>query len=281
MKQPGLIISLDFELDWGYANLKNPLTMPEVDVHLNRLLKIFETHNVKTTWAIVGKLFTNINTPDSTKGQLQWISNNLLGKENIEVGSHTYSHIFCEEEDINLFKDDVEKVNEVLTQMNLKFNSIVLPRNQYNNEVITILSKHHYTHFRGVLKKWYLKTNKYSKESKLKRFFLRFFEFVPLNRDVQLANTSGMVSLSDSRFLRFLPNNILGDILSPLYLRIVKYEMYCAFKRGNLFHICFHPHNLIKNPKRFRQLEEFLVYYNSLRQKNAALASFKMSEINP
>jgi hypothetical protein len=59
MHQKGIVISIDFELDWGYTNVNNPLEQVEVLDGLNKLISLFEKHQVKTTWAIVGELFEN------------------------------------------------------------------------------------------------------------------------------------------------------------------------------------------------------------------------------
>ena len=280
MRQKGIVISIDFELDWGYSNSKNPLNPSEVLEGLNKLIKLLEKHQVKSTWAIVGKLFENNDKEDDTKKQLNWISNNLLNNTLVEIGSHTYTHIFCEEVPLDIFKKDVSAMNEVSIRHEVEFKSIVFPRNQFDDSNLIILKKNQYTHFRDVLDKWYLKTNKYSNESIIKRYIIRFFELIPLNRDVVVRNSENLISVSDSRFFRFFSLSVMGKIIAPFYFMILKMEMRQSIKREKLYHIWFHPHNIIKNPNGFKQFDMFLGYYNKIKKQNESLSTYKLSEIN-
>jgi len=279
VKQTGLIISIDFELDWGYNNKNNPLKEKEILDSLNRIIALFDKYQVKSTWAIVGKLFENKNGIDDSKGQLNWINNTLLNNKLIEIGSHTYSHIFCEEVDIETFNSDVSAMNIISKKNNIKFKSMVFPRNQYNLNNIKILQQNGYTHFRNVLQKWYLKTSKYSDESKIKRFLVRLLELLPLKRDVEIKIIEELISVSDSRFFRIYPPGLLGKLVTPLYIMVLKNEFKKNIRRRGLYHIWFHPHNLIKNPNGFIQLDAFLEYYSKFKNKNQSISSYHLSEI--
>ena len=281
MQQKGLIISIDFELDWGYTNSKNPLNEFEAFEGLNKLIDIFKKHNVKTTWAIVGKLFENNKDKiDTTKEQFNWISKNLMNDELVEIGSHTYSHIFCEEVPLETFNKDISKMNKIADDNKLVFNSIVFPRNQYNDNNLKTLLNNKYTHYRSVLNKWYLKTNKFSEESIIKKYIIRFLELIPLKRDVIINNHKSLTSVSDSRFFRVFSSSFFGKIITPIYLKVLKIEMKNSLKRGKLYHIWFHPHNIIKKPNGYKQLEDFLTYYNEIINADKSMTCYKLSEIN-
>lgn len=280
MNQPGIIVSIDFELDWGYKKSNNPLNKEEVLEGLNSLIHLFNKHDIKTTWAIVGRLFDDIDKEDNTKRQNNWIQNNLVKNSLVEIGTHTYSHIFCEEVSKETFDNDIIKVSKVSKDTSIEFKSIVFPRNQFNHNNIETLKTYKYTHYRDVQEKWYLKTNKFSNESVLKRFFLRVAELLPLNRDVIIKKNNEITSISDSRFFRFFSPSFIGRIISPIYYQILKYEMKKTFDRDSLYHIWFHPHNFIKNPLAFSQLEGFLQYYNQLKKGNKNIKSFKFKELN-
>jgi hypothetical protein len=277
MSQRGIVISIDFELDWGYSIDKEPLETSEVLEGLNKLINLFEKHQVKTTWAIVGKLFEN--GKDNSKRQSNWILKNLIDNKLVEIGSHTYSHIFCEEVPIDVFEKDLTIMNGIYDSNKIRFKSIIFPRNQFNDDNIKELKNNNYTHFRSVLDKWYLKTDKFSNEITIKRYLIRFFELIPLKRDVLINNFGGLISVSDSRFLRFFTTNIFGKIITPIYLRILKFEMKKSIKRGGLYHIWFHPHNIIKKPNGFKQLDMFLTYYNERLRTEKSISSYKLSEI--
>lgn len=282
MREKGLIISVDFELDWGYTNLKDPLSEDEITKGLDNLIAVFNKHQVKSTWAIVGQLFKNSDEEDldDSRSRLKWITNNLINNDLVEIGSHTVNHIFCEELPVDVFKEDVQMMNNIADNHNIAFKSIVFPRNQYNNANIVILKQANYTHFRSVLSKWFLKTNKYSKESYLKRLCIRFLELMPFNRDVVISDVSGLIAVSDSRFFRFFSNSFLGRVLTKYYKKVLELEMKRCFKRGHCYHIWFHPHNMMKKPNALKDLDNFLNCYKKIEAKNKSIKSFKFSEIN-
>lgn len=280
MSQKGIVVSIDFELDWGYTNSNDPLKSIEVFDGLNKLINIFKKHNIKTTWAIVGKLFENENENDSSKAQLNWIKNNLINSNLVEIGSHSYSHIFCEEVSSSVFEEDIEKMNIISKQNKIQFKSIVFPRNQFSQDNLIQLKKNNYTHYRGVLKRWFLKTNKYSNETFLKRNVIRFFELIPFKRDVIVSVSNGLVSISDSRFFRFFSTSFLGSFFSRFYYKVLKREMKKTIDRGNLYHIWFHPHNIIKKQNGFHELDDFLSCYNKILDQEKSVSSYKLSEIH-
>lgn len=280
MNQSGIVVSIDFELDWGYNNPNDPLTKEQVSEGLNSLIQLFNKYEIKTTWATVGRLFDGDTKEDDTQRQNNWIKKNLLDSPLVEIGSHTYSHIFCEEVSKETFEDDIIEVSKVSKDLSIEFKSIVFPRNQFREDNLRTLKRYEYTHFRNVLDKWYLKTNKYSNESVLKRFVLRLFELFPLKRDVIIKDSNGITSISDSRFFRFFSSSFLERVISFFYYRILKYEMKKTFDRGGLYHVWFHPHNFIKSQLAFSQLDSFLQYYNQLKKYNKNIKSFKFKELN-
>ena len=280
MKKSGLIISIDFELDWGYNNANTPLTNSEIKQGLESLIVILNEHQVKSTWAIVGQLFENSkNEEDNSRTRLNWIENNLKNNDLIEIGSHTYNHIFCKEVSNKLAEKDFFSMRNVEKKNNIDFKSIVFPRNQYNKENLDLIKTNNYTHYRGVLNKWYLKTSKNSKESKIKRNLIRVSDMFPFNRDVIISSDNGLTSISDSRFFRFFPDSFFGKIISKIYLMVLKYELRQCIKRGNLYHIWFHPHNIIKKPNGIKELDLFLKYFKKLKGETPQISSYKFIEI--
>ncbi len=279
MRKSGLIISIDFELDWGYTNQENPLTEDEICKGLDSLIALLNKYQIKSTWAIVGQLF-NKNKDDNSKRRLQWITKNLKENDLIEIGSHTYNHIFCEEASNELIEEDFSLMKDVAKDNNNDFKSIVFPRNQFNKANLNLIKKYSYTHYRSVLEKWYLKTNKYSNESKIKRNLIRIFDMLPFNRDAIIISKNKLTSISDSRFFRFFPTSLMGKIISKIYLLVLKHELRQCIKRGNLYHIWFHPHNIIKKPNGLKELNSFLKYFASLKLDKPTISSYKFTEID-
>ena len=280
MKKSGMIISIDFELDWGYTDQDNPLSENEISAGLDSLIALLNKHQIKSTWAIVGQLFANKRKEDNSKRRLKWISKNLKKNDLIEIASHTYNHIFCEEISKELIEEDFSLMKNIAKDNTKDFKSIVFPRNQYSRDNLNLIKKNRYTHYRSVLKKWYLKTNKYSNESKIKRNLIRILDMLPFNRDAIIGSKNELMSISDSRFFRFFPTSLIGKIISKIYLIVLKYELRQCIKRGNLYHIWFHPHNIIKKPNGLKELDLFLKYFKKLKVEKPQISSYKFTEIN-
>ena len=280
MKKSGIIISIDFELDWGYTSQDNPLSEDEISKGLDSLIALLNKHKIKSTWAIVGQLFTNKRKEDNSKGRLHWITKNLKENDLIEIASHTFNHIFCEEMSKELIEEDFSLIKNIAKDNTRDFKSIVFPRNQYTTANLNLIKKNSYTHYRSVLKKWYLKTNKYSNESKIKRNLIRILDMLPFNRDAIIGSKNELMSISDSRFFRFFPTSLIGKIISKIYLIVLKYELRQCIKRGNLYHIWFHPHNIIKKPNGIKELDLFLKYFKKLKVEKPQISSYKFTEIN-
>ena len=85
MKKSGMIISIDFELDWGYTDQDNPLSENEISAGLDSLIALLNKHQIKSTWAIVGQLFVNKRKEDNSKRRLKWISKNLKKNDLIKL----------------------------------------------------------------------------------------------------------------------------------------------------------------------------------------------------
>jgi peptidoglycan/xylan/chitin deacetylase (PgdA/CDA1 family) len=269
MKQGGLIVSIDFELNWGYRNTSKKLKEEDIDFALNSLKKLFDDYNIKSTWAIVGQLFFNKdkNAPNTTLYDTkQWIEKNLKNTLNVEIGSHTFEHVFVLESSTEETENDFLKMVSV-EEMDYKLESIVFPRNQYNNTVIDVCKKHGLNIFRSQQKLWLLHTSKLSSENKLFLLIKRAFELVPLNRSVKVETYRGMVSVSDSRFFRFFPKSFLGNIFTTIYRNVIKLELKSTLRKKEYYHIWLHPHNIINAPDRFNELENFIKYFNELQKK--------------
>ena len=68
-------------------------------------------------------------------------------------------------------------------------------------------------------------------------------------------------------------------IISRIYLIVLKYELRQCIKRGNLYHIWFHQHNIIKKPNGLKELDLFLKYFKNLKVEKPQISSYKFTEI--
>ena len=193
------LISLDFELVWGGAgwNLsKIELYKPNLSCAKEALCEIvhlLEKYDMKCTIGYVGAMnYASLQ-------ELQMVNNTLIpsyldisyasfasllphvGKEldvnlflahreveilqvkaNVELASHTYSHYYCLEEGqtIEDFENDVRMAKENAIKQGVNLVSIIFPRNQVNDDYLTICRKYGFTHFRGMLNSFLYKPSK-------------------------------------------------------------------------------------------------------------------------
>ena len=134
-KNPGtLVISLDFEMFWGMADVSAvsnlASSMRRVHEVVPRLLKLFETYGVHATWATVGGMMAHddaeflrylpkpaapqtarmldklgIGQPDGAKKCPREILyapeliHKVAATPGQEIGTHTYSHYYCSNAD--------------------------------------------------------------------------------------------------------------------------------------------------------------------------------------
>jgi len=272
MKQGGLIVSIDFELNWGYRNTSKKLEEKDIDFALNSLKQLFDEYNIKSTWATVGQLFfnkdkNNINTP--LYDTLQWIEKNLKNDSKVEIGSHTFEHVFMLESSMEEKTKDFSNMASI-EELGYKLESIVFPRNQYNDSIIDICKKNGLKVFRSQQKNWLFHTSKLSNENKLMLLMKRAFELVPFNRSVKVETYRGMTSISDSRFFRFFPKSFIGNIFTKIYRNAIRTELKNTLKKGEYYHIWLHPHNVMSAPERFNELESFVKYFSELQEKYQA-----------
>lgn len=205
------VISLDFELFWGVRDKntaesyrKNILGVHQV---IPRLLNLFEEHNVKATFAIVGLLFFEEkreiyeNLPNSLPnyknrsltpylGYFDQLGENantdlyhfapnlirqILNHPEHEIGTHTFSHYYCLEEGQNTdnFKADIVNALKIAkNKYNISLTSLVFPRNQFNDDYLKICCEQGIICIRGNEHSWiYAARNR--KEENLFRRALR------------------------------------------------------------------------------------------------------------
>jgi peptidoglycan/xylan/chitin deacetylase (PgdA/CDA1 family) len=180
------VISLDYELHWGFFELK---TVEEYQENLDntrkvieRLLDLSDKYNVKLTFATVGFLFAKNKdelidfipeqTPDYDKTELDpyailedvgynekddpyhfghSILKRIIENNNHEVGTHTFSHYYCTESGQNKshFKEDINAALDIAENLNTNIESIVFPRNMFNPEYLDVCYKLGIKSYRG------------------------------------------------------------------------------------------------------------------------------------
>lgn len=299
-----LTISLDFEKYWGMRDKKEINQYKEnlinVDEVVEKTLDLFEQYNIRATWATVGFLY--YDKLDDLKGclpevlpdyqiqqlnpypYLSGLSNNReldvyhLGKQSLdriirakgqELATHTFSHLYFLENGITreAGKQDLLTAITESKKMGQSIESIVFPRNQYDESTLSILKELGIRVYRGNEESWLYKASKDKEQSHVKRG-LRLLDAVfniVGHQTSQPKMANGLINVPSSRFLRPITQNGLFD---RLHFRRIKQSMHYAAKNCTTYHLWWHPHNFGANmANNFARLERLLQYYQTLDEK--------------
>jgi len=302
-----LVISLDFELFWGVKDKRtienygaNILGVQKV---IPALLEIFDRYNVRATFSAVGFLFAKdkaqllaacpVLKPEYSDSNLSpYQSLNEIGNDqsddpwhfgypllrlikengNHEIGTHTFSHYYCLEsgQTIEAFKQDLLAARRIAAAENIDVRSLVFPRNQFNEEYLSVCKEMGITSFRGNPQSW-LYSGRNKNEESLFRRILRFVDaYINLTghhcHTREYLSSSIVANVAASRFLR--PYSKKLSFLDSFRLRRIKKAMLHAARNKRLFHLWWHPHNFgINLEQNLRFLEKILRYYNQLNSR--------------
>ncbi|TBW25599.1 polysaccharide deacetylase family protein [Gramella sp. KN1008] len=302
MTHGSLVISLDFELLWGVFDkvswekqeayfLNTRQVIPEI-------LKCFDNHNISCTWATVGMLFNenwdewNENSPLLQPGYKEpRLSAYKFGKKiqfskteklcfapdlikliketpKQEVATHTYSHYYCLEpgQTEEHFKADIQMAVNLASKFGSKLTSLVFPRNQYNSSYLEICKGMGIQNIRSNPCNWYWKD--IQKDTLLQKIFRTSDAYLgPMDKSYNLKkeSTNGLLEQRASRFFRPVSG---VSVLNKLRLKRVLKEMEESAKKGEIYHLWWHPHNFGSDP--VRSMEELNIIartFNKLNQQ--------------
>ncbi len=298
-----LVVSLDFELFWGVTDSrtieKYGPDIIEGRRTIPRLLKLFDKYGVHATWGTVGMLFAKdkeelagylpdvkpdyANTRLDAYKHFETIGNNeeedqlhyassvikeITQHSNQEIGSHTFCHYYCREkgqtcEDFAADTAAAKRIAKELFDIDIK--SFIFPRNLFNSEYLNVLKNNNIFAVRGNHNHF-----AYDKNTKLSRIVRLMDTYIPVcgykSYFREECFQDGIINLKSSVFLR--KQNKILSFLEPLKMYNIKKLMKIAAKKGKIFHLWWHPHNMGENPDAFlAQVEELLICYKALNEK--------------
>ncbi len=316
-KQGIFIVSLDFELNWGIHDVF-PLEHYQENIlgvrqAIPRMLELFNRFDIHATWATVGMLFfenkkellANLphiypsysNPAFSPYDKLSMVGENerqdplhfgaslikeIMGYPNQELATHTFSHYYCLEagQTEEQFEVDVKVSIQVAEAIGQPTKSIVFPRNQINRGYLHVCKVNGIQSFRGYEDGWVYRVGPYHNEGILKRILRLTDCYVPIFGDhtypIDQVEIEPIINLPSSRFLR--PYHASLKSLEPLRLRRIKNSITNAAKKGEVFHLWWHPHNFGKDiDSNLLFLTEILIHVAAMREQYG-LTSLTMSE---
>ncbi len=301
------VISLDFELFWGVRDKRTienyGTNILGVQKAIPAMLAVFDKYGIKATFSTVGFLFAknkeellaycpsvkpgyhdaelspyhsfdkvgNDETDDPYHfgySLLQQIKTN----GNHEIGTHTFCHYYCLEsgQTPEAFKQDLAAAKKIAANKGINVRSLIFPRNQFNEEYLTICKQVGIDSYRGNPASW-LYTGRNKNDESLSRRAFRFIDtYINLTghhcHTKEYVLSSSLLNIAASRFLR--PYSKKLSFLESLRLRRIKKAMLHAAKNNKLFHLWWHPHNFGVNiQENINFLEQILAYYQQLQQK--------------
>ena len=302
------IISLDFELLWG---VRDEFTIDSygenlrgVQTAIPKLLAMFSSNKIKSTFATVGLLFfetkkellefLDFRQPQYKKPQFSPYQNELLviGESEVtdkyhfalqlikkikqypdqEIASHTFSHYYCLEEGqtIDDFREDIRAAVTIALKNDIIIKSVVFPRNQFNHDYLEVCREFGITSVRGNEHSWMYASRNFDEETLSRRAFRFLDSYINISghhcyTDDFMASTQPF-NIPSSSFLRQYKNGL--GWLEWLRLLRIKNSMTFAAKNKLTYHIWWHPHNFgINQEKNFAFLEKILEHYKKLNQQ--------------
>lgn len=308
MNHGKFIISLDFELLWGVRDKKTIAQYGEnirgVHQVIPTLLRVFDSYQVKATFATVGFLFcknkaelsshipaTIPTYQDSTLspylGHFELVGETasedpyhyaphliklIQQQPQHEISTHTFSHYYCLEpgQTTEDFRADLVQAQQLASNYGITITSIVFPRNQYKEAYLQICKDLGIYCYRGNEHSWLYTARNEAGESLLRRGLRLIDAYFNVSghhsyTDDSLKNNS-LVNVPSSRFLR--PYSRKLSWLDGLRLRRITKSMTYAAKHQQMYHLWWHPHNFgINQAENVAFLEKILAHYTALHQQ--------------
>ena len=298
-----LIVSLDFELFWGMLEVFS-LEQYQDNVlggkkAIPQLLELFRKYDIHATWATVGYLFAESKEELKTffperamwpsysdkrldpYAYLDTIGDNeaeapcfycpdlirlVAETPGQEIGSHTFCHYYCwaEGQTVEQFAEDMKAAKAIAKAKGYDVTSVVLPRNQCAPEYTKVLSALGYTAFRDLENDW---VHRKVPVRILERACILLDAYLPMTRGYYTPQKeNGIWNLTGSKMYRPIMPKLRA--LEGLKMRRLKGQMRRAAKRGETYHLWWHPHNLgVDTQANMAQLEEIFRYYEELKEK--------------
>lgn len=280
----GFVISLDLELLWGVRDHKTiaqygPNILGVRDA-VPAILAALKAHDVACTWATVGMLFAkskkdimdyipaikpsyenpklNPYTGLDAVGENETSDPYHFGRDLIlqiqdtprqEISTHTFGHFYCLEPGATVaaFQADLNSSIAIMQRDGIRPQSIVFPRNQYNADFVNCCVNSGVTVMRGSEQSGIYKAAAKQDHSQTRRALRLIDSYLPITGANAFLPTllDGSVDVPSSRFLR--PWSRKLSIANALRIRRITQAMRNAAKRGQMFHLWFHPHNFGTN----------------------------------
>lgn len=269
LERAAFVISIDTEMSWGLMHRRTETYCFDAEREaLQRLLGLFDRHQIPATWAVVGHLMLDscspvegVKHPEIVRPDYEWLDGDWFDDDPCsdlarapswyapdlidliraapvghEIASHGFSHIMAGEPGCSResFESEVVAAKAVASDRGLQLHTLVHPRNQIGH--VDVLVEQGITAYRG-------KRPADHPHSLWQRI---------VDRSVGSERTAVRPLAEDG--IWNLPATILFDVDARprtwrIWLRQVERRLQQAIGRNAMFHLWFHPHNLRDNPE--------------------------------
>ncbi len=292
---PTFVLSLDEELIWGSFDHTSEVDFarrhPDLRGVVHELLELFERHDIRATWALVGHLFLDSCPspahPELVRPSYAWYPHDWLAKDPTsdraqhplwygddlvatiraakpahEIGCHSFSHLVYGDPGCSAAAaaSDLAACVRVAQSQGVALRSFVFPRNAEGHHAL--LAQNGFSAYRGEEPHWYRRLSRTA--GRAAHLVDQAFALAPpVSKPQQthpgLWNISGsMLFLHREGVRRFIPLR--------QRVRKAKKGIDRAIAQNAVFHLWFHPFNMCTDrAKMFRALEEILVYVKQTR----------------
>ena len=160
--------------------------------------------------------------------------------------------------------------------------SLVFPRNQWNNEYLSVLNDHGIKAYRGNEKNWLYKAVDQTEENLVRRGLRLLDAYVNLSGtnsyNIESINAIKPYNIPSSRFLR--PVSKRFSVFEGLRQRRIVNALKKAAKKNEVFHLWWHPHNFGGNmDENIEFLESILSSFSDMKRKYQ-MKSLNMGDIS-
>lgn len=200
-----------------------------------------------------------------------------------EIGSHTFSHYFCLEkgQDVEDFRDDMTAFMRVAQKHGLAIKSLIFPRNQFNDEYVSVCEELGIGAYRGNESSWPYRPRLSEQETRVMKALRLVDSYINISGHNAYAvgdlKRRYPFNIPSSRFLR--PYEEKLRLLEPLRLRRILCDITYAARKGLVYHLWWHPHNFgVHTDKNISFLRRIIEHYARLREDHG-MQSLGMREM--
>lgn len=313
MEKKGIfVLSLDTELAWG--SFDKGLKQQKINEFnntrycINEMLSLLEKYQISATFAMVGHLMLSacheqngtkhpeLVRPNFSWYQKDWFSEDPCTDVNTdpiwygsdiledickanpphEIGSHSFSHLIFGDE--GCYKEcadsDIKECVRVAEELDLKLTSFIYPRDSIGHR--DVLKKYGFLSYRGHGDEWY-RPIKTKPIRRICHYLDNLLGIAP-NTSKPIIDELGLFMTTGN--MHYYQRSGIRKLI-PIFMRVRKAKkgVDLAIKRGEVFHMWFHPFNLASDPDGLlKGLDQILAYVRK-KMDEGSLDSLTMEEL--